>query len=78
MFSAKVISASALAIAATCGVASAQESLPEGRIYVFHSSAPQAGCHALDWHLVVGADNTLVGYDLMGQYEVGSPRIWDR
>jgi len=53
------MAASALALAATCGVASAQ-GLPEGRIYAFHSKA-QAGCPALDWHLVVGANNTLSG-----------------
>src|ERR1700691_6208985 len=49
----------ALAIAATCGAASAQ-SLPDGRIYVFHSKAA-GGCPALDWHVVVGAGNSLSG-----------------
>jgi len=34
--------------------------LPEGRIYAFHSKA-QASCPELDWHLVVGANNTLTG-----------------
>ena len=51
--------ASALAMAVTCGVAAAQP-LPEGRIYAFHSRA-QGGCPALDWHVVVGANNTLDG-----------------
>lgn len=41
------------------GLASAQP-LPEGRLYAFHSNA-QGGCPALDWHVVVGAGNTLVG-----------------
>jgi hypothetical protein len=53
------LTAGALAMAATCAVAAAQP-LPEGRIYAFHSSA-QGGCPALDWHVVVGANNTLDG-----------------
>jgi hypothetical protein len=60
MISVKLIAASALAIAATCGVASAQQVAPEGRVYVFHSKATGA-CPALDWHVVVGANNTLGG-----------------
>ena len=66
MFSIKLIAASALAVAATCGVASAQ-TVPEGRIFVFHSKATGT-CPALDWHLVVGANNTLggmIGWDDM-------------
>jgi hypothetical protein len=53
------ISASVLALAATFGVASAQD-MPVGRVYTFHSSA-QGGCPALDWHVVVGAGGTLSG-----------------
>jgi hypothetical protein len=59
MNASKFLTASALAIAATCGVASAQ-GLPEGRVYTFHSKA-QSGCPALDWHVVVGANNSLAG-----------------
>ncbi|HSZ88806.1 MAG TPA: hypothetical protein VK822_05460 [Acetobacteraceae bacterium] len=59
MFSMKLIAASALAVAATCGVASAQ-TVPEGRVFVFHSK-PTGTCPALDWHIVVGANNTLEG-----------------
>ena len=55
----KLIAAGAVAIAATCGVASAQ-GMPKGRVYTFHSSA-QAGCPALDWHVVAGANGTLQG-----------------
>ena len=55
----KLIAASAIAVTAVCGVASAQ-SMPEGRVYTFHSKA-QAGCPALDWHVVVGANNSLHG-----------------
>ena len=55
----KLIATSAIAITATCGVASAQ-GMPEGRVYTFHSTA-QAGCPALDWHVVVGANGTLQG-----------------
>jgi len=58
---AKLIAASALAITAVCGVASAQQGTPpDGRVYTFHSRA-QGGCPALDWHVVAGANNTLSG-----------------
>jgi hypothetical protein len=59
MFSMKLIAASALAVAATCGVASAQI-VPPGRIFVFHSP-PNGTCPTLDWHLVVGENNALSG-----------------
>jgi hypothetical protein len=36
------------------------QTIPEGRLYSFHSTA-QAGCPALDWHVVLGANNTLDG-----------------
>jgi hypothetical protein len=55
----KTMVGAALAIAATCGVASAQ-GIPEGRLFVFHSTA-QASCPALDWHIVVGPGGTLSG-----------------
>ncbi len=55
----KIIVTGAIVIAATCGVASAQD-MPEGRVYTFHSRA-QAGCPALDWHVVVGANGALEG-----------------
>jgi hypothetical protein len=56
--SAAAVVTGALAITAIFGVAFAQ--LPEGRIYAFHSSA-QGGCPPLDWHLVVGPNNTFEG-----------------
>jgi hypothetical protein len=55
----RLIAATALAIMAAGGVASAQD-MPEGRVYAFHSSR-QAGCPALDWHVVVGANGALSG-----------------
>ena len=33
---------------------------PAGRVYTFHSKA-QAGCPALDWHVVAGGDGSLTG-----------------
>jgi hypothetical protein len=60
MVSPKMIAASALAIAATCGVAMAQQVAPPGRVYSFHSQAA-GGCPALDWHVTVGANDTLNG-----------------
>jgi len=57
----KTMIAAGLAIAATCGVASAQGlTLPEGRVYTFHSG-PQASCPGLDWHLVVESNGVLKG-----------------
>jgi hypothetical protein len=55
----KLLATAAVGIAATCGLAAAQ-GLPEGRVYTFHSRA-QGGCPALDWHVVVGANNSLDG-----------------
>jgi hypothetical protein len=46
--------AAAIAVFATCGVASAQQA---GRLYVFHSAA-MGGCPALDWHVTTGADGS--------------------
>jgi hypothetical protein len=58
MHIAKGLTVGALALTASLGVASAQ--MPEGRLYVFHSTA-QGACPPLDWHLVVGPNNTLSG-----------------
>jgi len=61
----KAIVAGALVLAATLGVASAQA--PEGRLYAFRSKA-QAGCPALDWHIMVssnGAANGMISWDDM-------------
>jgi hypothetical protein len=60
MVSPKMIAASALAIATTCGVATAQQVAPPGRVYVFQSQA-SGQCPALDWHVTVGANNSLSG-----------------
>ena len=61
----KLLSASALTIAAACGVASAQ-SMPEGRIYTFHSGA-QGACPGLDWHVVANGSNLdgMISWDNM-------------
>lgn len=55
----KTMIAAGLAIAATCGVAAAQN-LPEGRVYTFNSKA-QGSCPALDWHVVVQSNGGLSG-----------------
>ena len=47
--------ATGIAIAATCGVAQAQE-----RLYAFHSG-PQHGCPPLDWHVLLTNGNQLDG-----------------
>ncbi len=60
MVSPKMIVATALAIATTCGVAMAQYAAPPGRVYAFTSSA-SGQCPALDWHVTVGPNNTLNG-----------------
>ena len=54
----KFAAVSAVALFATGGTVMAQA--PEGRIYVFHSTA-QGGCPALDWHVVAGANGSLSG-----------------
>jgi hypothetical protein len=59
MHIARVLTVSALALTASLGVASAQV-FPEGRVYMFHSKA-QGSCPALDWHVVIGPNNTLNG-----------------
>jgi hypothetical protein len=59
MISMKMIAAGALAIAATCVVAAAQ-TVPEGRVYAFHSKVT-GSCPVLDWHVVTGPNSTLTG-----------------
>jgi hypothetical protein len=59
----RLIATGVLALTAATGTASAQQqpyNLPPGRIYAFHSG-PGGGCPGLDWHIVVEADNALVG-----------------
>jgi hypothetical protein len=58
MYLLKLAAAGAMAMAVTCGVGSAQ-SVPDGRVYSFHSAA-QGGCPGLDWH-VVAQGNSLTG-----------------
>jgi hypothetical protein len=57
MHIARGLTVDALALTASLGVALAQW-IPEGRLYAFHSTA-QGACPALDWHIVVGPNNTL-------------------
>ena len=71
MFSVRTLAAGALIFAAACGMAAAQvaptQILPEGRLYVFHSN-PQGECPGLDWHILVGNNNSLsgmIGWDNM-------------
>ncbi len=56
---AKLVAAMALTVGAACGTASAQ-SLPEGRIYAFHSG-PTGRCPGLDWHVVATGGKNLDG-----------------
>jgi hypothetical protein len=51
-----VIALSTIPIA---GSAVAQQ--PKGRLYAFHST-PTGACPAMDWHVVLQPDNTLVGF----------------
>ena len=41
-------------------VVTAEQQLPPGRIYIFHSTA-QSSCPALDWHVVLVSDTALDG-----------------
>jgi len=54
------LAACAVAALATWGGSASAQDIPPGRVYVFHSTA-QAGCPALDWHVVVGANGALSG-----------------
>jgi hypothetical protein len=54
------LAAGAVVATATCNLALAQQVAPEGRVYVFHS-AKTGACPELDWHVVVGANNSLGG-----------------
>ena len=54
----KLIATSGIAIAATCGIASAQGTTD--RVYAFHSPS-QRGCPPLDWHVVLTGGNQLNG-----------------
>ena len=60
----KFLAAGFLAAAATCGIASA-ESMPQSRVYSFHSGA-QGQCPGLDWHVVA------TGNDLRGMISWGN------
>ena len=57
--SAAAVVTGAVAIIATSGVVFAQ-GLPEGRLYAFHSTG-QGSCPPLDWHIVIGPNDTLAG-----------------
>ena len=54
------VAAGAVVMTATCNLALAQQVAPEGRVYVFHSQKTGA-CPHLDWHVVVGPNNSLGG-----------------
>lgn len=55
----KLVTTTALAVTALGGLAYAQ-SMPEGRVYTFHSKA-QGDCPALDWHIVATEGGRLEG-----------------
>ena len=64
MTSARILAAIvASTLACSAAVAMAQESPDtpaKGRLYSFHSR-PSGGCPSLDWHVVLGSDNSLSG-----------------
>ena len=47
MVSPKMIAASLLAIATTCGVAMAQSAVPPGRVFAFHLRRPGNAPHSI-------------------------------
>jgi hypothetical protein len=61
----KLIATGAIAAAAMCGTASAQN-LPQGRLYAFHSG-PQNSCPGLDWHIVADGNqlNGMISWNNM-------------
>ena len=52
--------ASALIACAAANVTSAQTPVTPGLVYVLHST-PAGNCPSLDWHLVVGTNDTVTG-----------------
>jgi hypothetical protein len=50
----------ALATAASFSPAMAQQG--KGVLYAFHTGPVTGGCPGLDWHITLGADNSLVGF----------------
>ena len=89
MVSARLAAVSAIAaVAAACtnptppptpppAVAAAEQQLPPGRVYSFHSTA-QAGCPALDWHVVLEENGALAGmisWDNMASLARASGRV---
>ncbi|HBK09009.1 MAG TPA: hypothetical protein DDZ81_24650 [Acetobacteraceae bacterium] len=59
MFSAKV-ALIALSAAAFVSPAMAQQS--KDALYAFHTGPAVGGCPGLDWHITLGADNSLTGF----------------
>jgi hypothetical protein len=59
MFSAK-IAVIALSTFALVSPASAQSA--KGGLYAFHSGAVVGGCPGLDWHITLGANQSLTGF----------------
>jgi hypothetical protein len=61
----KIVAIGGIALAATCGIAVAQN-LPQGRLYAFHSG-PQHSCPGLDWHIVADGDqlNGMISWNNM-------------
>jgi hypothetical protein len=53
------LSVTALSAIPMAGSAVAQQQ--KGRLYAFHST-PTGACPAMDWHVVLGPDNSLVGF----------------
>ncbi len=58
MLGGRLALAGAFIVTACLNAALAQ--MPVGRVYTLHS-APAGGCPALDWHIVVEPNDTLVG-----------------
>ncbi|HEY0182635.1 MAG TPA: hypothetical protein VGC09_07480 [Rhodopila sp.] len=52
---------SVLALSMIAALSAAVAQPPKGRLYAFHST-PTGACPAMDWHIVLQPDNTLVGF----------------
>lgn len=65
MFGAKValMALSAAALVSPAMAQQAKQPAPaKEALYAFHTGPAVGGCPGLDWHLVLGADNTLTGF----------------
>jgi hypothetical protein len=51
-----------VAFSTTLSLSPVMAQAPKGALYAFHTNPVVGGCPGLDWHLTLGADDSLVGF----------------